>query len=47
MATVYVGPDETLDKALRRFQKVSARRRKEARQRQYFLTKKEKQKLNR
>ncbi|AHF57937.1 MULTISPECIES: 30S ribosomal protein S21 [Spiroplasma] len=42
MATIVVKNGEPLDKALKRFNKVSAVRRKEARRKEHFLSKKEK-----
>lgn len=45
MATVVVKNGESLDSALKRFQKVSSAKRKEARKREHYLSKKEKRKF--
>lgn len=42
MATVVVKAGEPLDKALKRFNKVSSVKRKEARKREHWMSKKEK-----
>lgn len=42
MATVIVKNDEPIDKALKRFKKVSVYKRRESRKREYFMTKAEK-----
>lgn len=42
MATVVVKEGEPLDKALKRFNKVSSVKRKEARKREHWMSKKEK-----
>ncbi|WP_342252244.1 30S ribosomal protein S21 [Spiroplasma endosymbiont of Amphibalanus improvisus] len=44
MATVIIKDGEPLDKALKRFQKESSYKRKEARKREYWMSKKEKRK---